>query len=74
MRSRRQAPGTVLARSRVDFRRVKCVRLSAGGDFLFSANQKSNTVTSFAVDKSTGALTSAGKPLASPMPVCTVAL
>jgi 6-phosphogluconolactonase len=49
------------------------IGLSAGGDFLFSANQKSNTVTSFAVDKSTGALTSVGKPLASPMPVCAVA-
>ena len=32
MRSRRRAPGTVLARSRVNSRRVQCIRLSAGGD------------------------------------------
>ncbi|HEX4247923.1 MAG TPA: beta-propeller fold lactonase family protein, partial [Pseudonocardia sp.] len=50
------------------------IGLAPGGGYLFSANQKSATVTTFAVDSSTGALNSVGTPLATPMPVCTVAL
>ncbi len=43
--------------------------LDPGGRLLFAGNQRSGTVTVFAIDPDTGALTAAGAPFAAPMPV-----
>ncbi len=43
------------------------------GSLLFAANQNSGTVTSFRVDRASGALTPSGTPLAAPTPVCVIA-
>jgi 6-phosphogluconolactonase len=50
------------------------IGLDPTGDHLFSANQKSNTVTSFVVDRASGGLSPVAAPLVTPMPVCTLAL
>jgi 6-phosphogluconolactonase len=50
------------------------VGLTPGGDFLFSSNQGSATVTGYRVDRGTGTLSSVGTPLATPMPVMTLPL
>ncbi|MEV6241960.1 lactonase family protein [Lentzea sp. NPDC051838] len=44
--------------------------LDPSGAFLFAANQNSNNVTSFAVDRATGKLTPSGTPLTTAIPVC----
>ncbi|MGW6933686.1 lactonase family protein [Lentzea sp. NPDC054927] len=44
--------------------------LDPSGSFLFAANQNSNNVTSFAVDRATGKLTPSGTPLQTAIPVC----
>ena len=40
------------------------------GSLLFAANQNSNNVTSFTVDKATGRITSSGAALQTAIPVC----
>jgi len=50
------------------------IGLDPTGQYLFCANQNSGTVTSFAVDPVAGGLTPVGTPLATPSPVCTLAL
>jgi 6-phosphogluconolactonase len=46
------------------------ITLDPSGAFLFAANQNSNNVTSFAVDRATGGLTPSGTPLQTAIPVC----
>ncbi|MEU0882728.1 lactonase family protein [Lentzea sp. NPDC005914] len=46
------------------------IALDASGGFLFAANQNSNNVTSFAVDRASGKLTPSGTALQTPIPVC----
>ncbi|MFF0743207.1 beta-propeller fold lactonase family protein [Streptomyces sp. NPDC004111] len=48
--------------------------LDPAGTLLFAANQKSGAVTTFRIDRRTGRLTSAGAPLAVPVPVCVLPL
>jgi 6-phosphogluconolactonase len=50
------------------------IALDATGGHLFSANQDSNTVTSFAVNRGDGSLTPRGAALSTPQPVCILAL
>jgi 6-phosphogluconolactonase len=50
------------------------IGLDPTGRYLFCSNQDSNNVTTFAVDKTTGGLTAAAKPLLTPSPVCTLSL
>ncbi|WP_329129527.1 lactonase family protein [Streptomyces sp. NBC_01476] len=46
------------------------ISLDPSGGLLFAANQNSGTVTVFHVDQASGALTPAGTPFPTPMPVC----
>jgi 6-phosphogluconolactonase len=46
------------------------ITLDPSGRFLFAANQDSNNVTSFAVDRASGRLTPSGTPLQTAIPVC----
>ncbi|MGW5332817.1 lactonase family protein [Streptomyces bauhiniae] len=48
--------------------------LAPDGRLLFTANQRSGTVSVFHVDTGTGALSQAGEPFASPVAVCAVPL
>jgi len=44
--------------------------LDPTGEYLFAANQNSDTVVPFKVDPNTGKLTSTGQPIQVPKPVC----
>ena len=46
------------------------ITFDPSGSLLFAANQNSNNVTSFKVDRSTGKLTPSGTPLQTAIPVC----
>ncbi|MGS2591227.1 lactonase family protein [Streptomyces hebeiensis] len=48
--------------------------LSPAGDLLFAANQRSNSVTVFRVDRTTGELRPMGDPFASPVAACALPL
>jgi 6-phosphogluconolactonase len=44
--------------------------LDPTGEYLFAANQGSDTVVPFKVDQETGKLTPTGEPISVPKPVC----
>jgi 6-phosphogluconolactonase len=44
--------------------------LDPTGEYLFAANQGSDTVVPFKVDQETGRLTPTGEPISVPKPVC----
>ncbi|MFM9613154.1 lactonase family protein [Streptomyces niveiscabiei] len=50
------------------------VSLSPDGTLLFASNQRSDAITVFHVNPTTGTLTPTGTPYASPMPVCALPL
>lgn len=61
---------TLVGHTPVGGRYPRHITFDPTGSFLFAANQNSNNVTSFAVDRATGKLTPSGTPLQTPIPVC----
>ncbi|WP_245734158.1 lactonase family protein [Lentzea jiangxiensis] len=61
---------TLVGHTPVGGRYPRHITFDPSGSFLFAANQNSNNVTSFAVNRATGELTPSGAPLQTPIPVC----
>jgi 6-phosphogluconolactonase len=65
---------TLMATSSCGGKTPRHIGIDPMGRYLFSANQDSNIVTSFKVDKASGGLSPVAQPLLTPMPVCTLTL
>ncbi|WP_245983631.1 lactonase family protein [Lentzea flaviverrucosa] len=61
---------TMVGTTAVGGRYPRHITFDPTGSLLFAANQNSNNVTSFTVDKATGRITPSGTPLQTAIPVC----
>jgi len=48
--------------------------IDPSGKYLVAANQNSDTIATFSIDQTTGALTLLGEPISVPAPVCVLFL